>query len=349
MCNKTSKTIEYYKIFLRWIIKRAHGSLLWGPEEQRLSKLSELGTYVTEKKNKNDRTMAENATFRVEYAARDGDVCAECKHTIAKGTLQIGRVVATRGSGRTVATWYHPLHMFEAMKRWKSSSRRVMSLDDLEGVDVLKPSDVRYIKQLLAGDDLSDAIERLSVVSSEEIKERARTPSPHRSPSPRRSPASRRSLSPRPRLSPHESSSIGRSSSSSSKSSSESSSTSKPRTSAAPVERKQSPVLDWKGDEAPHHLTQTEREHWYEDRRTIVQSPIHIDLFHRRYVKKAKFWEIDASNNKVVTKWGPIGKTGQVLSQTFATDTKARAYATGKVDQKIREGYLPEVTPNELA
>jgi hypothetical protein len=25
MCNKTSKTIEYYKIFLRWIIKRAHG------------------------------------------------------------------------------------------------------------------------------------------------------------------------------------------------------------------------------------------------------------------------------------------------------------------------------------
>jgi hypothetical protein len=25
MCNKTSKTIEYYKIFLCWIIKRAHG------------------------------------------------------------------------------------------------------------------------------------------------------------------------------------------------------------------------------------------------------------------------------------------------------------------------------------
>jgi hypothetical protein len=25
MCNKTSKTIEYCKIFLRWIIKRAHG------------------------------------------------------------------------------------------------------------------------------------------------------------------------------------------------------------------------------------------------------------------------------------------------------------------------------------
>jgi hypothetical protein len=27
MCHKTSKTIEYYKIFLRWIIKRAHGIL----------------------------------------------------------------------------------------------------------------------------------------------------------------------------------------------------------------------------------------------------------------------------------------------------------------------------------
>jgi hypothetical protein len=27
MCNKTSKTIEYCKIFLRWIIKRAHGML----------------------------------------------------------------------------------------------------------------------------------------------------------------------------------------------------------------------------------------------------------------------------------------------------------------------------------
>jgi hypothetical protein len=26
MCNKTSKTIEYCKIFLRWIIKRAHGN-----------------------------------------------------------------------------------------------------------------------------------------------------------------------------------------------------------------------------------------------------------------------------------------------------------------------------------
>jgi hypothetical protein len=26
MCNKTSKTIEYCKIFLRWIIKRAHGT-----------------------------------------------------------------------------------------------------------------------------------------------------------------------------------------------------------------------------------------------------------------------------------------------------------------------------------
>jgi hypothetical protein len=28
MCHKTSKTIEYYKIFLRWIIKRAHGMRL---------------------------------------------------------------------------------------------------------------------------------------------------------------------------------------------------------------------------------------------------------------------------------------------------------------------------------
>jgi predicted DNA-binding WGR domain protein len=264
--------------------------------------------------------MSGKATFLIEYATRGGDMCGECKRAIVLGALRIGRVVTASGGSRTVTTWYHPAHLFQAMKRWKPSSRRVLSVADLEGVDDLKPSDIRYVKGLITGDDIADAMELLSLPSSGETKRPTRNPMQKPRASSPRSPTSAT-------LTPSHAS----------------------RRSTSPVRRDQTPMHDSKGEEAPPSLTQAERERWYEVRRTIVRTPRPIDLFHRRYVTKAKFWEIDVSGNTVTTRWGPIGKTGQVLSQSYATESEARAYAAAKVKEKTRKGYLAEVTNQELA
>eukprot|EP00727_Mastigamoeba_balamuthi_P004120 m51a1_g13705 putative dna ligase 3-like (376) ;mRNA; r:76489-77931 len=100
--------------------------------------------------------MASDAKFVVEYAKTARATCKEKKecptHTIEKGTLRIGKVYAsdrfTEGGEQT--EWYHPACIFANLKRTRPATRKIESVDDLEGFGSLSAGDQDMLRALVA-------------------------------------------------------------------------------------------------------------------------------------------------------------------------------------------------------
>jgi predicted DNA-binding WGR domain protein len=59
--------------------------------------------------------------------------------------------------------------------------------------------------------------------------------------------------------------------------------------------------------------------------------------------RSRKFWQAEVWGKTFVRRWGPIGKTGQTMKQTFATKYEATQAALKMANEKRRKGYTNEV------
>lgn len=62
-----------------------------------------------------------------------------------------------------------------------------------------------------------------------------------------------------------------------------------------------------------------------------------------------KFYEVVVAGTQVTIRYGRIGDSGQKTTSSFATEEKAKAAATKKVNEKLRKGYAPAVMGQRAA
>jgi predicted DNA-binding WGR domain protein len=59
--------------------------------------------------------------------------------------------------------------------------------------------------------------------------------------------------------------------------------------------------------------------------------------------KSRKFWQAEIYGCVFVRRWGPIGKTGQTMSERLSSPYEAKAAALKMANEKRRKGYTNEV------
>ncbi len=91
-------------------------------------------------------------SFFIERAASGRSTCKGCKEKIAKDSLRIGKRMPNffAASGEYEMTqFYHPKHYFDSIKRAKATTKRVESVDDLNGFDKLTSAEQDEIQAMI--------------------------------------------------------------------------------------------------------------------------------------------------------------------------------------------------------
>ncbi|GAM25628.1 hypothetical protein SAMD00019534_088030, partial [Acytostelium subglobosum LB1] len=102
------------------------------------------------------RINMSNNTYKIENAKTGRSSCKgrSCKSTIEKGAMRIGKIYpSARFEDDGVATdYFHPQCLFDSQLRARKSTKKVESLEDLDGFDDLSSQDQKEIKKMLNGE-----------------------------------------------------------------------------------------------------------------------------------------------------------------------------------------------------
>lgn len=95
----------------------------------------------------------EEKTFFVEYASQGRAKCKSCKTQIAKSITRIGKLVPNPFSdeGKMMKQWHHVPCIFDSLSRARATSKKIESVDDLDGFVDLKDEDKTQIQKLIEG------------------------------------------------------------------------------------------------------------------------------------------------------------------------------------------------------
>lgn len=91
--------------------------------------------------------------FLVEYASQGRAKCKTCKQQIEKSSTRIGKLVSNPFSedGGMMKQWYHVPCIFDSLSRARATTKKIDSIDDLDGFNNLKDDDQQKIKGLIRG------------------------------------------------------------------------------------------------------------------------------------------------------------------------------------------------------
>ena len=91
--------------------------------------------------------------FLVEYASQGRAKCKTCKQQIEKSSTRIGKLVSNPFSedGGMMKQWYHVPCIFDSLSRARATTKKIDSIDDLDGFNNLKDDDQQKIKGLIKG------------------------------------------------------------------------------------------------------------------------------------------------------------------------------------------------------
>jgi len=97
--------------------------------------------------------MADNR-YSIEYAKTGRSSCknSSCKSNIEKGSLRMGKIGKNPFSDDaedTKTDWFHCDCIFDALTRARSATKKIDSVDDLEGFEELKDSDKQLVRDLV--------------------------------------------------------------------------------------------------------------------------------------------------------------------------------------------------------
>jgi predicted DNA-binding WGR domain protein len=97
--------------------------------------------------------MADNR-YSIEYAKTGRSSCknSSCKGNIEKGSLRIGKFGKNPFSDDpedTKTDWFHYNCIFDALTRARAATKKIDSVDDLEGFEDMKDSDKQLVRDLV--------------------------------------------------------------------------------------------------------------------------------------------------------------------------------------------------------
>ncbi|XP_065178433.1 DNA ligase 3-like [Sycon ciliatum] len=94
--------------------------------------------------------MADNK-YCVEHATTGRSSCKGCKQKIDKSALRIGKVSTNPFSddGGEMKVWYHAKCMFDALTRARATTKKIESLDDLDGSDALNSAEQAELQKMI--------------------------------------------------------------------------------------------------------------------------------------------------------------------------------------------------------
>jgi len=106
--------------------------------------------------------MASNK-YAVDYANRAVG-CKNCKVKIEKNQLRIIKIVTnTLDVEGEKKTYYHPMCIFDILKRSRGNTKKIKSLDDLECWEMLEKDDIGSIKNLIVEFNSTDSLKKRKI------------------------------------------------------------------------------------------------------------------------------------------------------------------------------------------
>jgi len=91
-----------------------------------------------------------SVSFKVELASNGRAKCKKSKEKIAKGELRVGRVAPNPfKEGETMTSWYKLLPFFEMQQKQRKTTKKLESIDELEGFDSLPEENQNAVKTAL--------------------------------------------------------------------------------------------------------------------------------------------------------------------------------------------------------
>mmetsp|Transcript_14346 Transcript_14346/g.17063 ORF Transcript_14346/g.17063 Transcript_14346/m.17063 type:complete len:310 (-) Transcript_14346:104-1033(-) len=83
-----------------------------------------------------------NITYSVEYAKSGRSTCKKSKEKIPQGAMRIGKIQPSPFDPEaTMASWFLPGPFFEMMRKMRKDSKKVETIEDLDGYTELKEED----------------------------------------------------------------------------------------------------------------------------------------------------------------------------------------------------------------